>query len=91
MKVIGVGGAGSNIVDRLMLSNPSGVQLTVINTDHQALANSPVIDKRCIGESITRGLGASGDPEIGEEAALADKAELEAMVKGVDLLLSRRA
>ena len=55
MKVIGVGGAGANIVDRLMLSNPSGVQLTVINTDHQALANSPVIDKRCIGE-LTRGL-----------------------------------
>ena len=86
MKVVGVGGAGANIVDRLMLSNPSGVQLTVINTDHQALANSPVIDKRCIGESITRGLGASGDPEIGKEAACVDKTELEAMVKGVDLL-----
>ncbi len=86
MKVIGVGGAGSNIVDRLMLSNLAGVQLTVINTDHQALSNSPVIDKRCIGESITRGLGASGDPEIGKEAALTDKIELEAMVKGVDLL-----
>ncbi len=86
MKVIGVGGAGSNIVDRLMLSNPSGVQLAVINTDHQALANSPVTDKRCIGESITRGLGASGDPEIGKEAALADKSELESLVEGVDLL-----
>lgn len=86
MKVIGIGGAGSNIVDRLMLSNLAGIQLTVINTDHQALSNSPVIDKRCIGESITRGLGASGDPEIGKEAALTDKVELEAMVKDVDLL-----
>ena len=65
MKVIGVGGAGSNIVDRLMLSNPSDVRLTAINTDQQALANSPVMDKHCIGKTVTRGLGAGGDSEVG--------------------------
>ena len=74
MKVVGIGGAGSNIVDRLMLSNPAGIQLTVINPDYHSEANSSDTDERCIGESITRGLGASGDPGIGKEAALADKA-----------------
>ncbi len=86
MKVVGVGGAGSNIVDRLMLSNPSGVHLTAINTDEQALSGSPVLDKYCIGERITRGLGAGGDPAIGREAALADKQVLENIVKDIDLL-----
>lgn len=86
MKVVGVGGAGSNIVDRLMLSNPSGVHLTAINTDEQALSGSPVLDKYCIGERITRGLGAGGDPSIGREAALADKQVLERIVKDIDLL-----
>ena len=86
MKVIGVGGAGSNMVDRLMLSNPSGVSLTAINTDQQALANSPIMDKHCIGKTITRGLGASGDPAVGREAALADREKLEELVKDVDLL-----
>lgn len=86
MKVIGVGGAGSNIVDRLMLSSFSGIHLTAINTDQQALSSSPVMDKHCIGKSITRGLGASGDPAVGREVALADKRLLEEMVKDVDLL-----
>lgn len=86
MKVVGVGGAGSNIVDRLMLSNPSGVHLTAINTDEQALSGSPVLDKFCIGESVTRGLGAGGDPSVGREAALADKRVLERIVQDIDLL-----
>ncbi len=86
MKVVGVGGAGSNIVDRLMLSNPNGVHLTAINTDEQALAGSPVLDKYCIGKRVTRGLGAGGDSSIGREAALADKQVLEGIVKGIDLL-----
>ncbi len=86
IKVIGVGGAGSNVVDRLMLSNPSGVHLSAVNTDQQALANSPVLDKHCIGKNITRGLGAGGDPGVGREAALADAELLEGLVDGVDLL-----
>ncbi len=86
MKVVGVGGAGSNMVDRLMLSNPPGVHLTVLNTDQQALANSPVLDKYCIGTSITGGLGAGGEWEVGREAALADKSLLEEICQDVDLL-----
>ena len=86
MKVVGVGGAGSNMVDRLMLSNPPGVHLTVLNTDQQALANSPVLDKHCIGASITGGLGAGGEWEVGREAALADKPLLEEICQDVDLL-----
>ncbi len=86
MKVVGVGGAGSNIVDRLMLSNPTGVHLTAINTDEQALSGSPVLDKYCIGERITRGLGAGGDPAVGREAALEDVEILEGIVKDIDLL-----
>jgi len=86
MKVVGIGGAGSNIVDRLMLANPSGVHLTAINTDSQALGGSPVLDKYCIGEKLTRGLGAGGDPSVGREAALADADVLEGIVKDIDLL-----
>jgi len=86
MKVIGVGGAGGNMVDRLRLSNPAEVQLAAINTDQQALENSSIPEKLCIGRKVTRGLGAGGDPEVGREAALADAERLAEMVRGVDLL-----
>lgn len=86
MKVVGVGGAGANIVDRLMLSQFSGVQLAAVNTDQQALAGSPIVEKLCIGKSITGGLGAGGDVEVGREAALKDLAAIEKLVSGVDLL-----
>ena len=62
IKLVGVGGAGSNAVDRLKMENLERLQLAVINTDHQALSSSPVQDKVLIGMSVTRGLGAGGDP-----------------------------
>ena len=86
MKVIGVGGAGSNIVDRLMLSDFEGVELAAVNTDQQALADSPIVEKLCIGRTVTGGLGTGGDPEVGREAALKDLDKIEAMVTRVDLL-----
>lgn len=86
IKVIGVGGAGTNMVDRLMFSCPSDVKLSVINTDQQALSGSPVSDKFCIGKTVTYGLGTGGDLEVGREAAVIDKTKLEDMVEGVDLL-----
>ncbi|MDQ8204418.1 cell division protein FtsZ [Pelagicoccus sp. SDUM812003] len=86
MKVIGVGGAGSNIVDRLMLSDFPGVDLAVVNTDQQALAGSPVAEKLCIGKSITGGLGTGSDVEVGREAALKDIDAIDDLVAGVDLL-----
>lgn len=86
MKVIGVGGAGSNIVDRLMLSQVSDIDLVAVNTDQQALADSPVVDKLCIGKSVTGGLGTGGDAEVGREAALKHIDAIDEMLSGVDLL-----
>ncbi len=86
IKLVGIGGAGSNAVDRLKMENLDRLQLAVINTDHQALASSPVQDKVLIGMSITRGLGAGGDPELGREAAEADREKIGRIVKDCDLV-----
>ena len=86
IKLIGVGGAGSNAVDRLKMENLDRLQLAVINTDYQALSSSPVQDKVLIGTSVTRGLGAGGDPDLGREAAEADREKISAIVKGCDLI-----
>jgi len=86
IKLVGVGGAGSNAVDRLKMENLERLQLAVINTDYQALASSPVQDKVLIGMSVTRGLGAGGDPELGREAAEADREKIAAVVKDCDLV-----
>ena len=59
IKLVGVGGAGSNAVDRLKMENLERLQMAVINTDYQALSTSPVQDKVLIGTSITRGLSSS--------------------------------
>lgn len=86
IKLVGVGGAGSNAVDRLKMENLERLQLAVINTDHQALSSSPVQDKIMIGMGITRGLGAGGDPDLGREAAEADREKISAVVKDCDLI-----
>jgi cell division protein FtsZ len=86
IKLVGVGGAGSNAVDRLKMENLERLQLAVINTDYQALASSPVQDKVLIGMGVTRGLGAGGDPELGREAAEADREKISAVVKDCDLV-----
>lgn len=86
IKLVGVGGAGSNAVDRLKMENLERLQLAVINTDYQALASSPVQDKVLIGMSVTRGLGAGGDPDLGREAAETDREKIAAVVKECDLV-----
>jgi cell division protein FtsZ len=86
IKLVGVGGAGSNAVDRLKMENLERLQLAVINTDYQALASSPVQDKVLIGMGVTRGLGAGGDPERGREAAEVDREKISAVVKDCDLV-----
>jgi cell division protein FtsZ len=86
IKLVGVGGAGSNAVDRLKMENLDRLQMAVINTDYQALSTSPVQDKVLIGTGITRGLGAGGDPELGREAAEADREKIAAVVKNCDLV-----
>lgn len=86
IKLVGVGGAGSNAVDRLKMENLERLQMAVINTDYQALASSPVQDKVLIGMGVTRGLGAGGDPELGRVAAEADREKIANVVKDCDLV-----
>jgi cell division protein FtsZ len=86
IKLIGVGGGGSNAVDRLKMENLDRLQLAVINTDLTALGTSPVQDKVLIGAGLTRGLSAGGDPELGARAAEADADKIAEVVKDTDLV-----
>lgn len=86
IKVIGLGGAGGNAVDRLKMDNLDRLQLAVINTDLQALNASPVSEKVLIGAAVTRGLGAGGDPDLGFDAAESDREKIAAAVQGCDLV-----
>ncbi|MEI7551080.1 MAG: cell division protein FtsZ [Verrucomicrobiota bacterium] len=86
IKLVGVGGAGTNAVNRLQSAHPERLQLAVVNTDQRALEHSPVAAQVLIGQGVTRGLGAGGDPELGREAAEADREQLAAVVQGCDLV-----
>ncbi len=86
IKLIGIGGGGSNAIDRLKMENLDRLQLAVINTDFKALSTSPVQDKILIGSSLTRGLSAGGDPELGRKAAETDADKIAEIVKGTDLV-----
>lgn len=86
LKLVGVGGAGANAVDRLKMENLDRLQLAAVNTDHQALSSSPLQEKVLIGMGVTRGLGAGGDPDLGREAAESDREKLQAVVKDCDLV-----
>ena len=86
IKVIGVGGAGNNAVDRMIDSGIEGVEFVAINTDRQALMKSKANLKIQIGEKITRGLGAGANPDIGGQSAEESKAEIAEAVKGADMV-----
>src|SRR5690606_23702742 len=86
IKVIGVGGAGGNAVDRLKMDNLDRLQLAAINTDLQALSASPLQEKVLIGSAVTRGLGAGGDPDLGRMAAESDREKIAEVVKDCDLV-----
>ncbi len=80
IKVIGVGGGGSNAVNFMKLAGINGVDFVVCNTDAQALEHSPVETKIQLGQSLTEGLGAGANPEIGERAALESADDIKALL-----------
>ena len=86
LKVVGVGGSGSSALARMIEANIHGVEFIAINTDAQALHNSPATVKVHIGKSLTRGLGAGMNPEIGRQAAIDTKEEIQAALKGADMV-----
>jgi len=86
IKVIGVGGGGSNAVNRMIASGLRNVQFVGANTDLQALKLSHAETKLPLGSKLTGGLGAGGIPEIGEKAALEDQEQIEEILRGADMV-----
>jgi len=85
-QVIGVGGGGSNAVNRMVGTDIQGVEFWVVNTDAQALASSTVPNTIQIGQTLTRGLGAGSNPEIGQKAAEESRKLIEDALKGSDMV-----
>ncbi len=86
IKVIGVGGAGNNAVNRMIDAGIKGVDFIAVNTDRQALQTSKAKTKIQIGEKITRGLGAGANPDIGAQSAEESKAEVAEVLRGADMV-----
>jgi cell division protein FtsZ len=86
IEVIGVGGGGSNAVNGMILSDLEGVAYRVLNTDAQALIESQAQNRLQLGQTLTRGLGAGGNPSIGQKAAEESRAELQEALQGSDLV-----
>ncbi len=86
IKVIGVGGGGSNAVARMMSEGMTGVEFHILNTDGQALRASSVPNRVAIGPKITSGLGAGSDPAIGRQAALEDTEKIIEILQGADMV-----
>ncbi len=82
IKVIGVGGGGSNAINHMFQAGINGVDFVICNTDAQALQNSAVPNKIQLGVSLTEGLGAGANPEVGEQAAVESMEELKNMLEG---------
>ncbi|MDZ4728169.1 MAG: cell division protein FtsZ [Leptospira sp.] len=86
IKVVGIGGGGMNAVTRMVNSQMKGVDFLVMNTDEQVLLKSPVEHKIQLGTKVTRGMGAGGDPDLGQKAAIEDKDRIVAALKGADMV-----
>ena len=84
--VIGVGGGGNNAVNRMIEEGIMGVEFVCINTDKQHLSNCKATNCLQIGEKLTKGLGAGASPEVGEAAAEENKAEIEELISGKDMV-----
>ena len=86
IKVVGVGGGGSNAVNRMIESGIKGVEFIAMNTDIQVLDLSTAPKKVQLGANLTRGLGAGGNPEIGKSAAEESKADIRKALEGADMV-----
>jgi len=86
IKVIGIGGGGSNAIEHMLAENLKGVEYVCANTDAQALKNSSASIKLQLGEELTKGLGAGADPQIGREAAEEARTNIEEILQGSDMI-----
>ena len=86
IKVVGVGGGGSNAVARMMNEGLQGVEFHILNTDIQALNASQVPNRLAIGSKVTNGLGAGSDPSLGRQAALEDTERIIEVLEGADMV-----
>src|SRR5215211_755341 len=86
IKVIGVGGGGSNAVNRMIRAEVRGVEFIAINTDAQALLNSDAPTRIRIGDKVTKGLGSGGNPDTGRKAAEESQDELFDVLRGADMI-----
>ena len=86
IKVVGVGGGGCAAVNRMIASDVRGIDFYAVNTDSQALHNSKVKTKVNIGKTLTKGLGAGMNPDVGRQAAEEDQTELQEHLKGADMV-----
>ena len=86
IKVIGVGGAGNNAVNRMIEAGIKGVEFIAVNTDRQQLQQSKAATKIQIGEKITRGLGAGANPDIGAQAAEESRSDIGEALRGADMV-----
>ncbi len=86
IKVVGVGGGGSNAVGRMLQEGLHGIEFYILNTDKQALNASKVANKLSIGNKLTGGLGAGADPSVGRQAALEDTAQIIEILEGADMV-----
>ena len=86
IKVIGVGGGGSNAINHMFQQGIKGVDFVICNTDAQALHNSGVPNKIQLGVNLTEGLGAGANPEVGRQAAIDSRELIEEALKGSDMV-----
>jgi len=86
IKVIGVGGAGNNVVNRMVRTGTQGVEFIAVNTDKQALTVSSATNKIQIGEKLTSGMGAGSDPEVGRKSAEESRSAISSMLDNTDMV-----
>jgi len=86
IRVIGIGGAGGNAINRMVESEITGVELIAINTDAQALSLSKATKKLQIGVRLTNGRGAGGNPQIGRQAAEEDRQQIASLLENAEMV-----